>query len=63
MEKPTLEVRQSKDTGYLVIVTWPKGLEQEVAGFATEAEARAWINDEAPDWIARNHHSRLLHSN
>jgi hypothetical protein len=56
--QPTFEIRGSKAGGYLVIAIWPKGLEQQIDGFATEVEARSWIDCDSASWIARNPHSR-----
>jgi hypothetical protein len=43
--------------GYLVLVTWPKGPEQQLEGFASVEAARAWIEDDAPSWIAGSPYS------
>jgi hypothetical protein len=39
-----------ESAGWYVLIVWPTGPEQHVTGFATEAQARAWIDDdcEAP---------------
>jgi hypothetical protein len=50
--RPTFEISESKDGGYLVLVSWPKGLEQQLGEFASVEAARAWIEDDAPSWIA-----------
>ena len=56
--RPTFEISESKDGGYLVLLTWPKGSEQQVDGFASVEAARAWIEDDAPSWIAASKCSR-----
>jgi len=50
--RPTFEIGQSKDGGYLVLVTWPDGPEQQLDGFSSVEAARAWIEDDGPSWIA-----------
>ena len=40
---PTFEISESKGGGYLVLVTWPEGPEQQLDGFASVEAARAWI--------------------
>jgi hypothetical protein len=50
--QPTFEISESKDGGYLVLVTWPEGPEQQLDGFASVEAARAWIEDDGPNWIA-----------
>jgi hypothetical protein len=50
--RPTFEISESKDGGYLVLVTWPKGPEQQLDGFASVEAARAWIENDGPSWIA-----------
>src|SRR5215471_12411606 len=39
--RPTFEISESKDGGYLVLVTWPEGPEQQLGGFASVEAARA----------------------
>jgi hypothetical protein len=50
--RPTLEISESEDGGYLVLVTWPEGPEQQLEGFANVEAARAWIEDDGPSWVA-----------
>ena len=52
--KPVLEARQSKAGGYLVIAAWPGGQQQQMDGFADEAAARQWIDNESEVWISKN---------
>jgi hypothetical protein len=33
--RPTFEISESKDGGYLVLVTWPEGPEQQLNGFGS----------------------------
>jgi len=42
--RPTFEILPSKADGYLIVVTWPKGLEQQLDGFASAEAARAWLD-------------------
>jgi hypothetical protein len=56
--QPTFEIRGSKAGDYLVVAIWPKGLEQQIEGFASETEALTWIQRDSAGWIARNPHSR-----
>jgi len=49
---PTVE-----DGGYLVLVTWPKGPEQQLDGFGSVEAARAWIEEDGPNWIAGSPYS------
>jgi hypothetical protein len=51
-DRPTFEIGQSEDGGYVIVVTWPKGPEQQLDGFASVEAARAWIEDHGPSWIA-----------
>jgi hypothetical protein len=51
---PTMEPHPLKDSsGWYVLIVWPTGPEQHVTGFATEAQARAWINDDSEAWTAK----------
>ena len=50
--RPTFEIGESKDRGYLILVTWPEGSEQQLDGFASVEAARAWIENDGPSWIA-----------
>ena len=45
--RPSFEISESKDGGYLVLVTWPKGSEQQVEGFASIEAVRSWIETTA----------------
>jgi hypothetical protein len=56
---PTMEPHQRKDgSGWYVLIVWPTGPEQQVNRFATEAAARAWINDDSKAWTAKAKHLR-----
>jgi hypothetical protein len=57
--RPTFEINESKEGGYLVLVTWPKGPEQQLDGFASVEAARSWIDDDGPNWIAGSPYSDL----
>jgi hypothetical protein len=37
--------------GWYVKATHPNGRIEEVTGFATEAEAKGWIDRMSPDWL------------
>jgi hypothetical protein len=50
--RPTFEISESRDGGYLVLVTWPEGPEQQLDGFASVEAAQAWIENDGPSWIA-----------
>jgi hypothetical protein len=50
--RPTFEISDSKDRGYLVLLTWPEGPEQQLDGFSSVEAARAWIEQDGPSWIA-----------
>ena len=54
---PTFEISESKDRGYLVLVTWSEGSEQQVDGFASVEAARAWIENDGPNWSAGSSYS------
>jgi hypothetical protein len=52
---PKIEVREMKrGSEAYVLLTWPDGFEQHVNGFASESEARAWVEHESTDWLARH---------
>jgi hypothetical protein len=38
--------------GWFVQVSFPDGREKRISRFTTEAEARAWIDNESDDWLA-----------
>ena len=57
--RPTFEISESKDGGYVVVVTWPEGPEQQLDGFASVEAARAWIEEDGPNWIAGSPYSSL----
>jgi hypothetical protein len=57
--RPSFEICASKTGGYLIVVTWPKGPEQEVDGFATVEAAQAWIENDAPGWITESIYSTI----
>jgi hypothetical protein len=40
-------------------VTWPKGPEQQLNGFASVDAAQAWIENDAPSWIAESIYSEI----
>ena len=50
--RPTFEISESRDGGYLVLVTRPEGPEQQLDGFASVEAARSWIEEDGPNWIA-----------
>ena len=50
--RPTFEISESRDGGYLVLVTRPEGPEQQLDGFASVEAAQAWIENDGPSWIA-----------
>jgi hypothetical protein len=52
--RPTFEIGESKDGGYLVLVIWPKGPEQQLDGFASVEAARTWIENDGPSWISED---------
>ena len=56
-QRPTFEISESKDRGYLVLVTWSEGSEQQVDGFASVEAARAWIENDGPNWFAGSSYS------
>jgi hypothetical protein len=43
-----------------MIVTWPKGPEQQLDGFSSTEAAQNWIENDAPSWIAENIYSTVL---
>jgi hypothetical protein len=55
--RPTFEILPSKADGYLVVVTWPKGPEQQLDGFASAEAAQVWIENDGPSWIAGSPYS------
>ena len=54
--RPYFEISESKDGGY-VLVSWPKGPEQQLDGFASVEAARSWIEEDGPNWIAGSPYS------
>lgn len=38
---------------WYVLVTWPNGEKQKVAGFTSEAHARGWIEHDSKTWLAQ----------
>jgi len=51
---PTLEPRALKDrSGWYVLLTWPSGADEQINGFAAEAEAQTWIEHESQAWITK----------
>ena len=55
--RPTFEILPSEADGYLIVVTWPKGPEQQLDGFASTEAARAWLDKDGPSWIAGSSYS------
>jgi hypothetical protein len=55
--RPSFEISESKDGGHLVLVSWPKGPEQQLDGFASVEAARSWIEEDSPNWIAGSPYS------
>ena len=56
--RPTFEILPSEADGYLIVVTWPKGPEQQLDGFASAEVARAWLDNDGPSWIVGSSYSR-----
>jgi hypothetical protein len=51
--KPTFEPHENLlKTGWYVLVTWPDGTHQTVAGFSSELEAARWIKSSSEKWVA-----------
>ena len=51
--EPTLTPRPIKGaSGWFVQISFPDGREKRISRFLTEAEARAWIDNESDDWLA-----------
>ena len=60
LETPRFAPRPEKlGDGWLVIVTWPDGVQQQVAGFKTEGEAEDWIRKDAFAWLQQHPKMRL----
>jgi len=57
--RPSFEICASKTGDYLIVVTWPKGPEQQLDGFATVEAAQAWIENDAPGWITESTYSTI----
>lgn len=50
---PQFESREGRPgKGWLVHASWSSGRTADIPGFATEAEADAWIRSESPAWLA-----------
>ena len=47
--RPSFEISESNDGGYLVLVSWPKGPEQQLDGFGSVEAARGWIEEDGPN--------------
>lgn len=46
--------RPLKDgSAYLVIYSPQGGMEQQISGFASESEAKDWINSSSGDWLKK----------
>lgn len=61
---PTLQPRALKDrSGWYVLLTWPGAQEEQVNDFATEADAQAWIDNEAKAWLAKRQTQRPTDAN
>ena len=56
---PSFEICASNAGGYLIVVSWPKGPEQQLNGFATVEAAQAWIENDAPGWITESIYSTI----
>jgi hypothetical protein len=41
--------------GWTVLASWDSGRTAEVNGFATKAEAQAWITTESAAWLTARH--------
>jgi hypothetical protein len=39
--------------GFRIAVEWPDGSIEYVTGMGTEEQARRWIDNDAPSWIAK----------
>jgi len=49
---PKFEPRERRiGSTWYVLVTWGDRPSEQAGGFATEAEATAWIKEIAPQWI------------
>ena len=60
LETPEFAPRPEKiGGGWLVIVTWPDGVQQQLAGFKSEAEAEEWIRKDAFAWLQQHPKTRL----
>ena len=48
------EVRpMKKGPTWMVVVTFPDRAEMQVPDFATEADARNWINNDSQEWLRK----------
>ena len=48
---PTLAATQAKDGGWYVLLTHPYERKNQIDGFETEAEAKAWIDEKSAAWL------------
>jgi len=48
---PTLQMRKQNDGLWTIRVTWPDGACEDVADFAHEQDADAWITHKFPVWL------------
>ena len=56
---PDFKPLSSKEGGeWLVIVTWPDGVQQQISGFRSEFEAEDWIRKDAFTWLQQHPKSR-----
>jgi hypothetical protein len=46
-----LDVVQAKDGSWHVLLTHPYERKNQIDGFETEAEAKAWIDDKSAAWL------------
>jgi hypothetical protein len=51
---PGMRPRELRDgSGWYVLVEWGDRPSEQVGGFQTESEARAWIEQDAPGWLRK----------
>jgi hypothetical protein len=58
MEKdssPTMTPHQRKDSaGWMVIVAWPDGTEEQVNGFRSLSDVVSWMPDGSQEWLEKH---------
>jgi hypothetical protein len=62
MEKypiPPMTPHQRKDTsGWMVLVAWPDGQEEQINGFRSSSDALSWLSEGQQEWLSKHPRNR-----